>query len=470
MSADTVLVVDGDAVARRMLRAALETDGFIVDTVETGEGALARLRRRPFSAVILGLRLPDISGLDVLARAARGPDAPPFIVLTASVLVPDAVAAMKLGAFGYLNKPVDLDELHGALHRAIEAAAAQRKTGRADPGQEDDLGLVGRSPQMLRLRQLIQRIAPTDATALITGETGTGKELIARAIHRLSLRANGPFVPLDLGAVPETLLESELFGHRRGSFTGAIRDRRGVFEEADGGTLFLDEVAALSSAAQIELLRVLQEREVRPLGSSNAVPVDFRLVVATNVDLEEEVAAGQFREDLYYRLNVIPLRVPALRRREGDVLFLANHFIARFAAKHGVDAWPISTDAAARLEGYHWPGNVRELKNAMEREVVLRTAEPGSGSFQASVPDVPGPAADLLDNAYRTRWTLHRWERELVLAVLQRNHGDKARTARQLSITRRTLYRKLKRYAAEGPLSLPGSVADTKDTPQPPGG
>jgi DNA-binding NtrC family response regulator len=312
-------------------------------------------------------------------------------------------------------------------------------------------GMVGDSPPMRTLYELLHRVAPSRATVLITGETGTGKELVARAIHELSARAEKPFVPINCSAWPESLLESELFGHMRGSFTGAITNRRGVFEEASGGTLFLDEVSTLSAGIQVKLLRVLQEREIRRLGAERQVAVDFRLIVATNLDLAEEVTAGRFREDLYYRLNVFPLHVPPLRDRAADIPLLIEHFSRRFSKQNSVPARPLAPEALARLTSYDWPGNVRELENLIERATIMN-----SGNGHLALPpigDKPNSNRTTVSRARGEKWSLARLEREYILEVLESCEGKRTAAADILGIDRRTLYRKLKDYGVCDPMS-----------------
>jgi len=297
--------------------------------------------------------------------------------------------------------------------------------------------IVGRSPAMERVLELIERVAPLRVPVLIVGETGTGKELVARAIHEASPRARGPFVPVHCAALPEGLLESELFGHTRGSFTGAVATRRGLFEEAAGGTLFLDEISTISPAIQVKLLRVLQDRAVRRVGSNQAIPVDFRLVAATNVELAGEVAAGRFREDLYYRLAVFPIRVPPLRERRSDIPLLARHFLDRFAEENGLEPLEIPPAVLRRMLEYSWPGNVRELENAVERAVVLNAGLRWI-SFEPPAGNGPAPPA-VLERARQERWDLARLEREYILSVLDEVRGHRGRAARILGIDRRTL-------------------------------
>ena len=447
-----VLVIDDEEMLRELLRSVLEQEGYVVDTVETGELGLKSLERELYDVVMLDLNLPGMHGLNVLAAAPVLQTDAQFICMTAFGSVDSAVEAMKLGAFDYINKPFRTDELIMTVQRATretelrrEVASLRRRTGDALRTK-----IIGRSQAVQRMFDLIERVAPTRSTALIIGETGTGKELVARAIHDLSDRARKPFVPINCSALPETLLESELFGHMKGSFTGAIANKRGLFEEAGGGTLFLDEISTITQATQVKLLRVLQDRKLQRIGGGLPVAVDFRLLAATNVDLAEEVRAGRFREDLYYRLNVFPVRVPPLRERHGDVPLLANYFRTRFAQENGADPPPISAETMNRLNTYNWPGNVRELENFIERAVIMHSGA-RSIPFEPPMREQERTERELLEKAGEQRWTIDRLEREYILDVLQSVHGHRGNAAEILGIDRRTLYRKLKEFSIDSP-------------------
>ena len=447
-----VLVIDDEEMLRELLRSVLEQEGYVVDTVETGELGLKSLERELYDVVMLDLNLPGMHGLNVLAAAPVLQTDAQFICMTAFGSVDSAVEAMKLGAFDYINKPFRTDELIMTVQRATretelrrEVASLRRRTGDALRSK-----IIGRSQAVQRMFDLIERVAPTRSTALIIGETGTGKELVARAIHDLSDRARKPFVPINCSALPETLLESELFGHMKGSFTGAIANKRGLFEEASGGTLFLDEISTITQATQVKLLRVLQDRKLQRIGGGLPVAVDFRLLAATNVDLAEEVRAGRFREDLYYRLNVFPVRVPPLRERHGDIPLLANYFRTRFAQENGADPPPISTETMNRLNTYNWPGNVRELENFIERAVIMHSGA-RSIPFEPPMREQERTERELLEKAGEQRWTIDRLEREYILDVLQSVHGHRGNAAEILGIDRRTLYRKLKEFSIDSP-------------------
>jgi two-component system, NtrC family, response regulator HydG len=445
-----VLIVEDEEIVRQLLTGLLREEGYAVDAVATGEEGLKALDRELYDLVLLDLNLPGIHGMNVLSAAPALQTDAEFIVMTAFGSVDNAVEAMKLGAFDYINKPFRTEELLLTLERALQQSALRREVAQLRRHAADGVRarIIGRSPAMERMFDLVERVAPTRATVLITGETGTGKELVARAIHELSDRARKPFVPVNCSALPETLLESELFGHTKGSFTGAIANKRGLFEEASGGTLFLDEISTIPPSTQVKLLRVLQERKLHRVGGTQPVTVDFRLLAATNLDLAEEVRAARFREDLFYRLNVFPVRVPSLRERQGDIPLLANFFRLRFAQENGVEAPEIAPDTMKRLMEYAWPGNVRELENFVERAVIMYSGarnipfEPPAGELDRS-------EQSLIDVARRERWSMERLEKEYILDVLQQTDGHRGNAAEILGIDRRTLYRKLKQYARE---------------------
>jgi DNA-binding NtrC family response regulator len=442
-----ILVIEDEQVFRELLRTVLEQADYTVDLVETGELGLKALERELYDVVLLDLNLPGMHGLNVLAAAPVLQTDALFICMTAFGSVDSAVEAMKLGAFDYINKPFRTEELLLTVQRAVRETELQREVAALRRRNGGDLHskIIGRSPSMQRMFDLIERVAPTRSTALIVGETGTGKELVARAIHDLSDRARKPFVAINCSALPETLLESELFGHMKGSFTGAIANKRGLFEEAAGGTLFLDEISTIAHATQVKLLRVLQDRKLQRIGGGMPIPVDFRLIAATNVDLADEVHAGRFREDLFYRLNVFPVRVPPLRERGADIALLASHFRARCAQENGVEPPPISQETMTRLMSYPWPGNVRELENFIERSVIMY-AGARTLPFEAPLGERDRNERELLAKAREERWTIEQLEREYILDVLETVHGHRGRTAEILGIDRRTLYRKLKEY------------------------
>ena len=457
-----VLVVEDDTVVLGLLTKIVGEAGYDVVGAPTGEAALAELDKQLFDAVLLDLNLPGVQGMDILSVGPTLQTDTPFIVMTAFGSVDTAVEAMKRGAFDYVSKPFRTEELLLTLRRAHEETELRREVARLrrhvkEGGQ--GVEMVGRSSAIERVRDLIARVAPSRATVLITGDTGTGKELVARSIHFTSGRAERPFVAVNCSAIPETLLESELFGHVKGAFTGAIANKRGLMEESSGGTLFLDEIGTVSANIQVKLLRALQERSIMRVGGREPVPIDIRLIAATNLDLGEEVRGGRFREDLYYRLSVFPIRVPPLTERRDDIPLLAAFFLRRAASEHGVTPPTIPPTTMQRLMEYEWPGNVRELENFIERSVIMHAGaktipfDPAEGLYRRREHDV-------LKTARTERWNLDHLEREYILAVLEEVGGHQGRAAEVLGIDRRTLYRKLKRYRGEPEEGEPDDLGD----------
>ena len=450
-----LLVVDDDAPTRDLLASLLGFEGYDVTCVATGAEALEILSADTHDLALIDLHLPDIPGQELLAKARGLENAIQVIIMTGFASIDSAVEAMRLGAYDYITKPLRTEELLLSLERALEKSQLQREVAslrRQDRG-DAGIGFVGSSGVVRKMFDLIEQVAPLNVTVLITGETGTGKELVARGIHRLSSRSARRFVPVQCSALSPTLLESELFGHVKGSFTGAVTHRRGLFEEAHGGTLMLDEISTIPPDTQVKILRVLQERTVQRVGASDTVPVDFRLIGATNVDLAAEVAAGRFREDLFYRLNVFPIRVPPLRERRDDIPLLAAAFRARFARENAVNPPEIPRQVLAAMSEYDWPGNVRELENYIERTMILSS---GSEAMEFTpVGPAEHPERRLLARAGPERWALARLEREYVLDVLHRTKGHQGKAIRVLGISRRTLYRKLRRWQREGHVALP---------------
>jgi DNA-binding NtrC family response regulator len=454
-----ILVVEDEDMIRELLEQTLADEGFRVDVVATGEGALRKLEKSLYDVVLLDLNLPGMHGLNVLSAAPVTQTDAQFIVMTAFGTVDTAVEAMKLGAFDYINKPFRTEELLLTLRRAVDETALRREVAqlRTRVGAGARERILGKTPAIQRVFDLIERVAPTRANVLVVGETGTGKELVARAVHDVSDRARKPFIPVNCSALPESLLESELFGHVKGAFTGAVQARRGLFEAAQGGTLFLDEISTISPAIQVKLLRVLQERRITPVGGSESVPVDFRLIAATNEELETLVETTSFREDLYYRLNVFPIRVPPLRERREDIPILANAFRLRFAEENGVPAPEILPETLSRMMAYNWPGNVRELENAIERALILHSGA-RSLPFEPSATGAAREERTLTHRASSEGWTLDRLEREYILEVLDAQGWHQGRASEVLGINRRTLYRKLKLYRDQGILPDPGEA------------
>jgi DNA-binding NtrC family response regulator len=460
-----VLVVEDDAVVLGLLTKIVGEAGYETVGAPTGEAALVELDKQLFDAVLLDLNLPGVQGMDVLSVGPTLQTDTPFIVMTAFGSVDTAVEAMKRGAFDYVSKPFRTEELLLTLRRAHEETELRREVARLRRQVKEDgtgVEMVGRSVAIERVRDLIARVAPSRATVLIAGDTGTGKELVARAIHAMSGRVERSFVAVNCSAIPETLLESELFGHVKGAFTGAIANKRGLMEESSGGTLFLDEIGTVSANIQVKLLRALQERSIMRVGGREPVPIDIRLIAATNLDLGEEVRSGRFREDLYYRLSVFPIRVPPLTERRDDIPLLAAYFIRRAASEHGVTPPGIPPTTMQRLMEYEWPGNVRELENFIERSVIMHAGaktipfDPAEGLYRRR-------EHDLLKTARTERWNLDRLEREYILAVLDEVAGHQGRAAEVLGIDRRTLYRKLKRYRGEPEDGEPDDLDDENE-------
>ena len=446
---NTILVVDDDLAHRMMLRTLLGGWGYDVTEADDGGKAIEAVSAKPFDLILMDIRMLKVSGLEALAEIKKLNPAIPVIIMTAYASVETAVKALKEGAYDYLAKPLDFDELKLTIERAMEHSRLReenRYLRESLTGQFSTQNLIGRSPAMSRLIETIVQVAPSEATVLITGESGTGKEMIAGAIHFNSLRKNGPFIKINCAAITETLLESELFGHEKGAFTGADRRKEGKFRQAEGGTLFLDEVSEMSPAMQVKLLRVLQEREITRVGGDDVIRVDVRVIAATNKDLVREIEARRFRDDLYYRLNVVTLRVPPLRERREDIPLLAGHFHTMFAKKNNKSIKGFTPQAMDRLIKYDWPGNVRELMNAVERAVVLSRSEYlDEAAFTFILPqqqDAEMPVQPI----EASKPSLESVEKETILKVLETTGGNKSEAARRLGITRRTLHLKLKKY------------------------
>jgi two-component system response regulator PilR (NtrC family) len=369
-----ILVIDDEPSLREVLTVLFEQEGHLVETAGSVEEARQRLADSSYDLILCDLMMPDGSGLDLLREARSVDPAATVIMMTAFTSTKSAIEAMRLGAHDYIPKPFDVDELKVVVQRALEKKelVAENVYLRRELEQRYGFGnVIGRGPRMQAIFSLVERVARTQSTVLVQGESGTGKELIARAIHFASPRAPRKFLSINCGALPEGLLESELFGHERGAFTGAVRDKRGLFQEAGGGTLFLDEIGEMSPSMQVKLLRALQERTVRKVGGNVEEPVDVRIIAATNQVLEERIAAGAFREDLFYRINVIPIHLPPLRQRREDIPALVDFFLAKYSRELGAEPKRISLEAMRRLEAYDWPGNVRELENVVERALAL---------------------------------------------------------------------------------------------------
>ena len=437
-----VLVVDDDPGVRYTIREILESADFEVAEAADGAQALERVDKgAPFQLVITDLRMPKIDGLELLRKLSGRAPAPRVILIPAHGSERHAVEAMKLGAYDYFRKPFELEELLAVVQRAVETVRLSMENERLAGELNFSKSLVFASEAMSRLAVLVARVAPRDVTVLITGESGTGKERVAEALVRASRRAAGPFVRFNCAALTAELAEAELFGHSKGAFTGAVRARSGLFGEADGGTLLLDEVAELDPSLQAKLLRVLQEGEVRPVGEDRARKVDVRILAATHRDLKERVASGQFREDLFYRLNVVHLAIPPLRERPEDIRVLARHFLARFAERFGVELPAVSDALYGRLAAWQWPGNVRELENAIERMVAL---SPDGELDQSLLPEARETEAGPRGLTLKQR--VEAYERGLIVEGLKASRGNRSEAARALGISRVTLHDKLRKY------------------------
>ena len=448
----TVLVVEDDDAMRDLLVEELSDAGFSVLEASSGRQGIERVRAGGIDLVITDLRMPELDGFDLI-RDIRATEAPPHIVMiTAFGSIETAIKAVKLGAYDYITKPFEIEELILVSDKALKERRLVRRVERLQREVEGRYrfdSIIGPSEAMQRVMSLVNRVASSSVSVLITGESGTGKELVARAIHYNSARADQPFVPVNLAAVPEALIESELFGHVRGAFTDARSDRTGLFAEADGGTIFLDEIGELAPGLQAKMLRTLQEGEIRQVGATRTQTIDVRVLAATNRDLDEMMASGEFREDLFYRLNVVDIHIPPLRQRPEDIIPLAEHFLAVASAKLDPPrALKLSPSCHRALLGYGWPGNVRELQNIIERGVALSDGR----SIEAD--DLPSQVrkrvdADFLATAVARRLTLAELELEYIVRVLDDEGGNKTRTAQRLGLDRKTLYRKLEEYSRD---------------------
>jgi DNA-binding NtrC family response regulator len=431
-----LLVVEDDSAVRTTLVTFLELEGYQVDAVASSREALERLSRQSYPIIISDIYLDDRTGLDVLEEARRRDPSCAVILMTARGTIETVMAATRGGAFDYIAKPFELDQMLQAVKRAEQAlTASEAEEEEAEELPETEL--VGSSPAMVEVYKIISRVAPTDATVLVEGETGTGKELVARMIHAQSPRAAHPFVAVDCAGIPASLLESELFGAVRGAYTGADRDRVGVFEAAHRGTVFLDEIGDIDLGFQLKLLRFLQEREIRPVGAARPKAVDVRVIAATNRDLQKLVEEGKFRQDLWFRLNVVRIVLPPLRQRRGDVPLLAHHFLKKYNERYGLEA-RLLPDGIRALEDYTWPGNVRQLQHIIERLVILAPGGRIDGDAVRQAIQATAPRE-------RPDETLAAAEEEQIRRVLQATGGNKSRAARILGIERKTLYRKLER-------------------------
>jgi nitrogen regulation protein NR(I) len=467
-----VLIIDDDATIRDVLTTFLRDNSIHVETAKDGESGLALLRDSHFDVILCDLIMPGINGMDILKQLSASNNTIPFILITAYGTIQTAVEAMRIGAFDYVTKPFVLDELLIIIKRAIEISNVHKENimlKKQLKRKYDFKGLIGDSHGMRKVYELIEKVADTDSTILITGESGTGKELIAKTIHFNSARAQGPFVAVNCAAIPKDLLESELFGHEKGAFTGAVQMRVGRFELANRGTLFFDEIAELDPSLQVKLLRVLQEKEFERVGGSKTIKTDARILAATNTDIEKITKEGKFREDLFYRLNVIPLNIPPLRQRTGDIPLLLDHFVSEFAAKRKRKPLQFAKNVMERLVHYEWTGNVRELENVIERLTILvsrdtvelsdlqeefRTAAyvsdetESNESDKASDPkrktvDIPEAGVNLND-------MLYDMEKNMILQAIEKTEGIRSKAAVLLGLNRTTLIEKMKKMGIQG--------------------
>jgi two-component system, NtrC family, response regulator HydG len=459
-SDQSILVVDDDGAHRTMLKKLLSGWGYAVDEAADGSVAIAEVRLRAFDLILMDIRMLNVSGIEALEQIRNINPSIPVIIMTAYASVETAVDALKKGAYDYLTKPLDFDELKIVIARATEHVRLKKENEYLKERLDEKLdrrNIIGGSAAMVRLLDTVSLVAPTEATILITGESGTGKEMIANAIHYNSRRKDEPFIKINCAALNEMLLESELFGHEKGAFTGADRRREGKFRQADGGSLFLDEVSEMSPAMQVKLLRVLQERELTRVGGSEVLKVDVRMIAASNKDLKKEMEQKHFREDLFYRLNVVALNVAPLRERRDDIALLAQHFLQMFTVKNSKSVKGFTPKAMAQLVSYSWPGNVRELMNAVERAVVLSRGDYIDADELALLmaDDLAGgnqvPAADSNKPSGRQEnLLLEEVEKRSILEAINACGGNKSEAARRLGITRKTLRKKLEKYESGG--------------------
>src|SRR5579859_1531295 len=442
-----VLVVDDETAIREAIRMTLEYEGYRIDEARSGQDGIEKATRVAYDAILLDIKMPVLDGIEVLENLKEQKVLTPIIMVSGHGDIQTAVECTKRGAFDFLEKPLNRDRLLLAVRNAVRQQKLEEEVGELRERAERDYQLVGEAPSMRDLRAQVERAAPTKATVLIQGESGTGKELVAREIHRTSSRANMAFVQVNCAAIPEELIESELFGHEKGSFTGAVRKQTGKFVAADGGTIFLDEIADMSLRTQAKVLRVLQEGEVEPVGAATVIKVDVRVIAATNKDLQDEIRAGRFREDLFYRLSVIPVRTPPLRERRNDIPLLAEHFAKLYSEEYNKHAKKFSPAALKALEDAPWRGNVRELKNLIERLVIMVPSDTiDITDLPAEFFRVPG---EIISGAMKLS-TLQEFkdqaEKEFILAKLREHGWNVSKTAEAIDTPRSNLYKKIEQY------------------------
>jgi len=453
---ERILIVDDEASVGQFLSIMLEREGYKVEAVLSGKDALEKIAENPPQVVLADLRMPEMDGIELLTRIKEEDPRIAVVIMTAYGSLESAVEAMRKGAFDYVMKPFQIEEIKLVIKRAIEERKLREENLelKRRVKQYELKEIVGKNEKFQKVLELAKKVAPTDSTVLIRGESGTGKELIAKAIHNMSPRANNPFIAINMAALPEELLESELFGYTKGAFTGATKNKEGLFKAAEGGTILLDEISEASPRIQVKILRALQEKEITPVGSTKTIKVDVRIIASTNADLEKMVAEGKFREDLYYRLNVVYIHLPPLRERKDDIPLLTNHFLKKYTSLYNLPPKKISDETMKILLEYSWPGNVRELENAIERAVILSEGE------VIKPVDLPEKIRDrfsvggVSDQVSLSGLTLEELEKRYILQVLDETGWNKNRAAQILGIDPSTLYRKLQRYG----LSKSGNV------------
>jgi two-component system nitrogen regulation response regulator NtrX len=460
----SILIVDDEPGVRTALSGVLRDEGYQVEAVESGEACLDHVGRAPCDLILLDVWLPGADGLATLARLRERQVDLPVVMISGHGNIESAVRAIKLGAFDFVEKPLSLEKTMLVVRNALRQRRLEAENRALRARVDRHLTMIGESYAMRQLREQVAMAAPTNGRVLIYGENGTGKELVARTIHALSRRRTGPFVEVNCAAIPEELIESELFGHVKGAFTGAVGDRRGKFETADGGTIFLDEIGDMSLKTQAKVLRVLQEQVFEPVGGTASIRVDVRVLAATNKELPAEIRAGRFREDLYFRLNVIPIFVPPLQARKEDISLLAEHFMADFAREYGRRQKVLDTSAVAALQDYAWPGNVRELRNVIERLIIM---VPGDTISARDLVFLEGPFVSYAEPASTEsdapvptlQAARNRFERDYILKVLTANQGNISRTAEALGVERSNLYRKMRA------LGIPARASEREEEP-----
>jgi DNA-binding NtrC family response regulator len=443
-----ILVVDDEQSMCDFMEIMLKKEGYDVTTSTSGHEAIQITASENFDLVIADIMMPELSGMDLLRKVKKSRPDLDFIMMTAFASVDTAIEAMKEGALDYITKPFRIDEIKLIIDKSVNSRKLKKEVVNLKEQLKKDFSFdnfIGQSDEVIKLKNLARKVALTDSTVLIRGESGAGKDLIARAIHSTSSRATGPFITINCAALPETLLESELFGYKKGAFTGAIKDKDGLFKVADGGTFFLDEIGNTSKAIQVKLLRVLEDKTITPVGDTKPIEVDVRLIAATNADLDDDVKAGRFRSDLFYRLNVIPIYIPPLRERPDDIPILANHFIMMYTQKNDSGLRVLTPEALEALQKYDWPGNVRELENCIERAVLLSKGESIElADFPVKITEQKKPT--LVADRQPETPTLESIEKAYIYYIMEQTKGKKAKAAKLLGINNSTLYRKLQRY------------------------